>query len=69
MGKFREKLIKNGVSNLKEFGYEHVDENNILIDIVYKGFFKSMLKDNLGYSKELDDELNNLLKEIEEDGI
>lgn len=58
----REKLIDAGVKNLKEFGYEHVDKNNILVDIVYSQFFLSMLKDNLGYG--YDDEINTLISEI-----
>lgn len=57
------------IANLKEFGYEHINENNILTDNFYKDFFKSMLKDNLGIREDLDDELNNLLKEIENERL
>ena len=41
----RDKIIKRGVSNLKEFGYEHCTEENILTDEVYKLFFKKQLQD------------------------
>jgi hypothetical protein len=42
----KEKIILNGVRNLKEFGYPNVDEKNILTDVVYSDFFKSMLEEN-----------------------
>lgn len=48
-------IIKAGVRNLKEFGYEHVNEKNIFTDEVYAEFFRSMLKDNMGQG--VDDEL------------
>ena len=32
----RDKLIKAGVSNLREFGYPNCDEVNILTDEIYK---------------------------------
>lgn len=59
----RAKLIAAGVSNLKAFGYPQVDAANILTDIIYAGFFKSMLNDNLG--KGFDKEIQALLAEIE----
>ena len=40
-----------------------VDINNITTDIVYKAFFLSMLKDNLGHGA--DKEINELIKECE----
>lgn len=58
----REKLIENGVKNLKEFGYPGVDEKNILTDQVYKTFFREMLRDNLG--KGFDSEIKALDKEL-----
>ena len=60
----RDKLIAAGVRNLKEFGYPSVTPENILTDIIYSGFFKSMLEDNLG--KGADDAINALLAEIGE---
>jgi len=37
-------LIANGVRNLKEFGYGHVDESNILTDALYKAMFQGNLE-------------------------
>jgi hypothetical protein len=64
---YRKRLLAAGVRNLKEFGYPHVDETNILTDQVYSAFFKSMLDD----AKEASADANyqgavaDLLKEIE----
>ena len=44
----RAALLKAGVRNLKEFGYPQVTEVNILHDDIFRRFFHSMLKDNLG---------------------
>lgn len=38
-------LIKNGIKNLKEYGFPQVNQENIITDMIYSGFFKSMLKD------------------------
>jgi hypothetical protein len=62
MSAIRAKLIENGVRNLKEFGYPSVDTKNILTDGVFKQFFVSMLKDNLGQG--FDTEINALLSEL-----
>lgn len=61
----RASLIKAGVRNLKEFGYTQVDEKNILTDTVFKKFFGSMLRDNLGQGA--DATIISLLGEIGED--
>lgn len=61
----RSKLISAGVKNLREFGYPKCDEKNILTDLIYKGFFVSMLRDNLG--KGYDTDIKALLKECGED--
>lgn len=58
----RQHLISAGVKNLREFGYPDCDEENILTDQIYKAFFISMLKDNLGQG--VDAEINALLKEL-----
>lgn len=39
----REKLLHDGVKNLKEFGYPTVTTENILTDQVYSSLFKHML--------------------------
>ncbi len=61
----RKKLIESGVRNLREFGYPDVDTENILTDMIYSRFFKSMLEDNLG--KGFDNEIHALLSEISKD--
>lgn len=48
MSTIQQKLIKNGVRNLHEFGYPECNETNILTDYVYAEFFKRMLEDNIG---------------------
>lgn len=60
----KEKLIIAGVNNLKEFGYPYVTVKNILTDEVYKNFFASMLPDNIGHSKQVDEVIEQLLKEL-----
>lgn len=60
------KLIKAGVNNLREFGYESATPQNIMSDEVYAMFFKSMLKDNLGQIKSLDPIINGMIAEIDD---
>lgn len=62
--KIKEKLIQNGIKNLSEFGYEMVDKENILTDLVYSAFFLRMLKDNLGIDKRADEAIKELINEI-----
>jgi hypothetical protein len=57
----KDKLIAAGVKNLREFGYPACDEKNILTDYVYSKFFVSMLKENKGHGKEIDDAIDELL--------
>ena len=61
------KLIAAGVKNLKEFGYPYVNSENILTDIVYSAFFETMLEENKGHSKQIDEAINSLLKTIKRD--
>ena len=58
----RDGLIFAGVRNLKAYGYPNVSPQNILTDYVYRAFFVSMLKDNLG--KGADREIKRLLAEL-----
>jgi len=58
----KQKLIKAGVKNLHEFGYEYCTESNILTDDVYSQFFLAMLEENLGNG--VDAEINSLIGEI-----
>jgi hypothetical protein len=60
----REHLLKAGVKNLKEFGYSEVTTETILTDEVYKEFFKSMLEENLGNGKQVDEVINQLLSDV-----
>ena len=60
----RDQLVIAGVKNLKEFGYPSVTAKNILTDLIYKAFFVSMLRDNLG--KGYDSDIKLLLKELGE---
>lgn len=55
-------LIKAGVRTLQEFGYEHCTAENIMTDEVYRQFFRSMLKDNLGQG--YDAQINTLLERL-----
>ena len=59
----RAKIIANGVRNLKEFGYPSVTPENILTDMIFRKFFKSMLEDNLGKGQDVT--IGELLEEIE----
>ena len=61
----KDKLIKAGVKNLQEFGYPNANKENILTDEVYKAFFASMLKDNLGNSTDIDKAINELLAQCD----
>lgn len=55
MNKTQTAIVQAGVRNLKEFGYEHVNDKNIFTDEVYAEFFRSMIKDNMGLG--VDDDL------------
>lgn len=57
----KQHLLKAGVKNLKEYGYPEVDTKNIITDIIYSGFFKSMLEDNKGNGKQVDEVIDELL--------
>ena len=41
----RELLIKNGVANLKKFGYPSVNADNILTDPIFSAFFRGNLEE------------------------
>ena len=60
----REKLLQAGVRNLREFGYPACNDQNILTDMIYSRFFESMLQENKGHGREIDDTINGLLKDI-----
>ena len=61
----KDKLLTAGVGNLKQFGYPEVNKENILTDMIYAGFFKSMLNDNKGKAgKQVDTVIDELLSVI-----
>lgn len=62
-----DKIIAQGVANLKEFGYPDCNAENILTDRIYSAFFKSILEDNLG--KGYDGHINGLLAKIEANSV
>lgn len=59
----RDQLIEAGIHNLKQFGYPSVNKDNILTDMIFKEFFKSMLKDTF---EEFPEQVNckSLLEEL-----
>lgn len=59
----RQALLEAGVRNLKEFGYPKVSTDNIISDRVYRGFFRSMLNDNMGQGA--DDAILGLIEECD----
>lgn len=60
----REKLITNGVRNLKEFGYPKVNKENIFTDLVYSQFFKRMLEQSKGNRDDFDVVIDEIISEI-----
>lgn len=62
MDRIVNQIIKNGIANLENFGYNNVNEENIFTDEIYSAFFKSMLKDNLGNG--FDAEINEILSKF-----
>ncbi len=54
-------LVDEGVKKLKLFGFENVNEENILTDEVYVFFFTRFLDSQRGKSKELDKQVEMLL--------
>jgi hypothetical protein len=62
----RAKLIAAGVKNLRAYGYPECNADNILTDRIYRAFFASMLRDNLGKAgAAVDAEINALLTQTE----
>lgn len=57
-----DQIILRGVQNLKEYGYQNVDEKNIITDRIYSAFFLSMLEDNLG--KGADEQITALIEKV-----
>lgn len=64
--KIKVKLLEAGVKNLHEFGYEGVNKQNILTDMVYSAFFLNMLKQNKGINPTADEAIKELIDTITE---
>ena len=63
----KNRLIKNGVKALRDYGYPLVDERNILTDRVYAAFFLQMLfdtKDSLSNLDEPHKDIDELISQI-----
>ncbi|UIS25284.1 hypothetical protein [Erythrobacter phage vB_EliS-L02] len=58
-------LIAAGVRNLKEFGYDSVNVDNITSDMVFAKFFSRMLEDNEGQRDDVDEAIVRLMEEID----
>lgn len=44
---YRQRLLDGGVRALKEFGYPHVNADNICTDLIFRQFFLRMLEETL----------------------
>ena len=62
--KAKSMIIQNGISNLKEFGYDTVNEENIFTDIIYSQMFKRMLKNNKGDDTRIDNIIDDILMDM-----
>ena len=60
----KQHLLKAGVKNLIEFGYSEVNIENIMTDTIYSDFFKSMLQESKGKTKQIDEVINELLNTL-----
>lgn len=58
------RLIKQGVRNLRQFGYPNCTEQNILTDDIYKAFFANMLRENRGQVAAADPAIDELLEQV-----
>jgi hypothetical protein len=64
----RDKIIAASVKDMIQFGYPQADKENIFTDAVYSLMFKTMLVRYKGNSDKLDKIIDDLLKDIKEDG-
>ena len=61
----QQKLIKNGIKNLNEFGYPDVTEQTLFTDLIYSQMFKRMLEESKGHG--FDADIDILLSKINTD--
>jgi len=64
----KEKLVSAGIQALKNYGYSGVTADNITSDPIYSAFFKEMLLEAKGGSFEFDQSIDELLKQIKDEG-
>lgn len=62
--RIREKLIKDGVKDLRKWIFPHVNEKNIFTDLTYSYYFEIFLKRNKGLNKDIDAVINKLLFDV-----
>lgn len=62
----KKRLISAGVKNLHDYGYPNCNVENITQDEIYKAFFVSMLKQNKGVRRDIDEAINELIAECGE---
>lgn len=55
------KLVDHGIRKLKLFGFKNVDEENIMMDEVYKLYFEKILRSNMGRSAKIDEAIDQIL--------
>lgn len=62
----RKAILAAGVKNLRRFGYPKCTAENILVDQVYKAFFKAVLEDEENITDNADTERvrKQLLREL-----
>ena len=61
----RAAIIKSGVRNLKEYGYPGCNADNIVTDMIYRSFFLTALRSNLGSVAAADAVIVELIDECE----
>lgn len=63
--KTKKELEREGVLKVKNIGFQMVTCENIYYDEVYSAYFHNMLQNKKGYSKYLDEIIEEMIKEIE----
>jgi hypothetical protein len=63
--KTKKELEREGVSRVKNLGFQMVNNENIYSDEIYSAYFYNMLQSKKGISKYLDDVIEEIINEIE----
>jgi hypothetical protein len=64
--KTKKELIRDGISMVRNLGFERVNNTNIFNDEIFSAFFMGMLEKKKGTSKYLDEIIEELEREIEQ---